>query len=113
MRAGDLNKRARFEALIPESDGAGGFREIWAAVITVWAQFSPERARERIQQGRIADNSAGVLRIRSSIATRGITQVHRVVLDDVTYNIRSIANPDQRNDMIEMSIETDGTQSQV
>lgn len=106
MRAGDLNKRARFEALVRTPDGGGGNDETWQPVATVWAQFSPERARERLQAGRLESAFAGVLRIRSSTTTRQITQQHRVVLDGVIYDIKSVANPDQRNDMIEMSIES-------
>lgn len=105
MRAGTLNKRARFEALVEASDGAGGFSRSWQPIMTVWASFTPERARERVQGGRLESAFAGVLRIRSSTAARQITQKHRVVVDDVTYNIRSSANPDQRNDMLEFSVE--------
>ncbi|QIB32639.1 phage head closure protein [Ancylobacter pratisalsi] len=108
-RAGDLNKRARFERSTPAPDGAGGNVLVWSELITVWAQFSPERARERLQAGRLASMFGGVVRIRSSQATREITQKDRVVLDGVIYNIRSVANPDQRHDMLEMGVEADGT----
>ncbi|WP_458760545.1 phage head closure protein [Afipia sp. TerB] len=112
MRAGSLNKRATFQNQVSVSDGAGGSTLTWADFTTVWAQFSPERAREKIQQGRIADNQAGALRVRSSTKTRQINDTFRVLLDGVTFNVRSGINPDQRNDMIEFAIETDGTQSQ-
>lgn len=105
MRAGSLNKRARFDALVELPDGAGGFTRVWQPVMTVWASFTPERARERVQAGRLGSAFAGVLRIRSSTAARQITQKHRVVVDGVTYDIRSAANPDQRNDMLEFSVE--------
>ncbi len=58
-----------------------------------------------MQSGRLESALAGVLRIRSSTAARQITQKHRVVVDGVTYGIRSNANPDQRNDMLEFSVE--------
>ena len=74
----------------------------------MWAQFSPERAREKIQQGRIASAQAGVLRVRSSTDTRLITDKHRVIVDGTTFNVRGHANPDQRNDMLEFVVETDG-----
>lgn len=106
MRAGDLNKRARFEALVRTSDGGGGYDELWQHLMTVWAQFSPERARERLQAGRLESAFAGVVRIRSSSMARTITQQHRVVIGGVTYDIKSVSNPDQRNDMIEMSVES-------
>jgi SPP1 family predicted phage head-tail adaptor len=111
MKAGTLNKRATFRSLVSTPDGAGGSTIAWADYVTVWAQLSPERAREKIQQGRIADAQAGVLRVRSSTATRLIDGKYRVVVDDVTYNVRGAANPDQRNDMIELVIDTDGTQA--
>lgn len=111
MRAGTLNKRALFQVEQETPDGAGGVAREWVESATLWCQFSPERGRERIQGGRLSSNFAGVLRVRSSATSRGITQVHRVTLDGVTYNIRSVTNPDQRNDMIEMVIETDGTES--
>ena len=108
MRAGSLNKRATFQRFTSVSDGAGGVTETWSDFATVWAQFSPERAREKIQQGRIADNQAGALRVRSSTQTRQIDATYRVSLDGVTYNVRSVINPDQHNDMLEFAIETDG-----
>ena len=108
MRAGDLNKRATFELLTRTSDGGGGWTEAWGSPLKVWAQFSPERGRERIQAGRVADNAAGVLRIRSSSQSRAITTQHRVTVDGAVWNIRSITNPDQRNDMLELTLERDG-----
>jgi SPP1 family predicted phage head-tail adaptor len=101
-------KRATFQSLQTTPDGGGGFTQQWTG-FTVWAQFSPDRAREKIQQGRIADNQSGVLRVRSSTATRAINDTYRVVLDGVTYNVKSNSNPDQRNDVIELLIETDGS----
>jgi SPP1 family predicted phage head-tail adaptor len=109
VRAGSLNKRATFQSLQSVSDGAGGSTQSWQDYVTVWAQLSPERAREKIQQGRIADNQAGVLRVRSSTATRLIDGTYRVLVDGVVFNVRSNINPDSRNDMLEFLIETDGT----
>jgi SPP1 family predicted phage head-tail adaptor len=111
MKAGTLNKRATFRSLVSTPDGAGGSTLDWADYVTVWAQPSPERAREKIQQGRIADAQAGVLRVRSSAATRLIDGKYRVVVDGVTYNVRAHINPDQRNDMLEFAVDTDGTQA--
>lgn len=112
MKISTLNKRATFQRFTSVSDGAGGTTKTWTDFAEVWAQFSPERAREKIQQGRIADNQAGALRVRSSTATRQIDATYRVTLDGVTYNIRSVINPDQRNDMLEFAIETDGVSGQ-
>lgn len=109
MKAGTLNKRATFQAFTTVSDGAGGTTKTWTDYQTVWSQFSPERAREKIQQGRISSASAGALRVRSSPEMRAVDATYRVLLDGVTFNVRGVANPDQRNDMLEFPIETDGT----
>lgn len=108
MKAGTLNKRATFRSLVITPDGAGGSTQAWTDYATVWAQLSPERAREKLQQGRIADNQAGVLRVRSSAATRLVNDTYRVVVDGVTYDVRSHTNPDQTNDMLEFIVETTG-----
>ncbi len=108
MRAGDLRKTARFLALVRTEDGSGGAVETWQAALVVRCQLSPVRAREAIQAGRLASAAAAVLRIRSSSASRSITARDRVEVDGVTYNIRSIVNPDGRNVMLEMGVETDG-----
>lgn len=108
MRAGSLNKRATFQALTTTPDGAGGSIVQWTDYTAVWVSMTPDRAKEKIQQGRIADNQSGVLRIRSSTISRLIDDTYRVVLGGTIYNIRSHENPDQRNDIIEFIIETDG-----
>jgi SPP1 family predicted phage head-tail adaptor len=110
VRAGLLNKRATFQALVTQPDGAGGTTTNWTDYITVWASFAPDRAREKIQQGRIADAQSGVLRVRSSTQSRAIDDTYRVVLGGVTYNIRSHTNPDGVNDALEFLLETDGSQ---
>lgn len=110
MRAGSLNKRATFQALVSTPDGSGGSVQAWVDYTAVWVSMTPDRAREKIQQGRIADNQSGVLRIRSSTTTRAIDDTYRVVLGGVIYNVRSYTNPDQRNDILEFIIETDGSQ---
>ncbi len=106
MRSGLLNKRAAFERRMLVDDNAGGNTEAWAPLVTVWAQFAPERGRERIQAGRLDAALAGVLRIRSSIESRGIVVTDRATIDGHVYNIRSIANPDQRGRVLELAIES-------
>lgn len=109
MRAGSLDQRVRFEKLERTPDGGGGHSERWVEYITVWGGFTPERARERIEAGRLATLFAGVLRIRWSPAASLIGQPDRVIIGGIAYNIRSAANPDQRRAMLEFGVETDGS----
>lgn len=107
MRAGSLDKRAAFQAQQAISDGAGGRTKAWVAYQTVWAQFSPERAREQIQQGRLSSRSAGVVRIRTSARMKLVDDTYRVLIDGKVFNIRSALQPSK--DMLEFAVETDGT----
>ena len=104
-RAGALNKRVTFQVESVTDDGGGGGALSWTDVVTVWGGFQPERGRERLQAGRLESAVAGVLRVRSSSATRALTAAHRVLIDGLAYQIRSITNPDQRNAYLEMTVE--------
>lgn len=105
MRAGTLNKRVVFEVQQRAGDGGGGGIVTWTEFVTVWGGYSPQRGRERLEAGRLEGASSGVLRVRSSPDTRQVTTAYRVKIDDIPFNIRSIANPDQRNREIEMLVE--------
>ena len=54
------------------------------------------------------DAQAGVLRVRAFSVTEAITPSHRVLIDGVAWNIRSVANPDRRSRVIEMVVEKAG-----
>jgi SPP1 family predicted phage head-tail adaptor len=105
MPAGPLRKRVTFEREMRTEDAGGGAAVAWGDPLTVWGQFQPERGAERLSSGRLESALAGVLRIRSSDAARQITADQRVTIDGIAHQIRSIANPDQRNRMIEMTVE--------
>jgi head-tail adaptor len=102
---GRLRKRVRFEQEVRNPDGAGGYALAWAEVLAVWGGLQLDRGRERVEAGRLAEAAGGVLIVRSSIASRAITPAHRVVIDGVAWNIRSIADPGQRNAELEMVVE--------
>lgn len=105
MRAGSLNKRVTFERRRAIDDGGGGGGIVWEAFLTVWGGLRPERGRERLEAGRLEAVVAGVLQVRSSSDARGVTEADRVVIDNVPHQIRAIVNPDQRNRMLEMTVE--------
>ncbi|RMF11097.1 MAG: head-tail adaptor protein [Alphaproteobacteria bacterium] len=105
MRSGSLRDRVVFEAESLTPDGGGGNMRAWVAAVTTRGQFIPERGRERLETGRLEAALGGVLRVRSSAATRAITPEHRVTINGDVFQIRSVSNPDRRNKMIEMSVE--------
>ena len=109
MISGNLNTIVEFQSLQRVDDGGGGYTEEWASKFLMRGQFSPERGRERIQAGRVADQMAGVLRVRSSEKTRQIDTTYRALMHGKEYNIRGVSNPDQRNDMLEFTVELYGS----
>jgi SPP1 family predicted phage head-tail adaptor len=111
ISAGRLDRMVIFQAETQTSDGAGGYSLSWSTVLTAWAEFRPERGRERIEAGRLEAALGGVLRVRSSVASRAITEGNRVLIpptgeaaeDGETYQIRSISDPDRQ--FREMTVE--------
>lgn len=108
MAAGPMRRRITFQEESQTPDGGGGYELAWSDIVTVWGSFQPERGRERIEAGRLAETLGGVIKIRSSAASRAITPGNRAVMSGVSYNIRSISNPDQRNKFLEMTVERGG-----
>ncbi|MGX9390513.1 phage head closure protein [Nitrobacteraceae bacterium UC4446_H13] len=113
MRAGSLKKRATFQKLTTVSDGAGGTTKTWADFATVWAGFLPENVKEKIQQGRIADQTAGRIVVLYSSLTAQIDGTFRVVIDGVTMNVKSRGiDIEQNRAELVFPVETDGVSGQ-
>ncbi len=105
MAAGPLRDRVTFQVEAAISDGGGGSALSWSDALTVWGGFSPGRAREQLEAGRLEGPVAGVLKVRSSTETRTITTAHRAMIDGEAYQIRSITNPDRQNRFLEILVE--------
>lgn len=108
MRAGRLNQRVTFQQESTVPDGGGGQTVSWlnvAGLVSIAAEFRPERGRERLEAGRLEAANAGTLRIRSFALSRSITEKHRVLIDTVPYQVRSIVDPDGRREMLELLVE--------
>lgn len=106
MPAGKLRNRVTFQAETQISDGGGGYQVGWGDVVANWsAEFLPERGRERIEAGRLAAPMGGTLKVRWSSETAAITEQHRVLIDGVPWNIRSVANEDRRHRFVTMTVE--------
>lgn len=105
MDAGRLNKRVTFERNVTAPDEGGGSTSAWTGVATVWGGFQPERGRERLEAGRLEAAVAGTLTVRSSSMTRAIDASCRVVIDGDRYAIRSIVDPTQKREWLEMVVE--------
>lgn len=107
MRSGSLDTRVTFRQLSSVDDGIGGRINSWIDFRSVWAQFSPERARERIQQGRMNEVQAGVVRVRITDAMESVDNKCKVLIGGILYNVKS-ATVVESDNMIEFAVETDG-----
>lgn len=105
MAAGRLNKRVTFQEETRTSDGGGGAAVAWQDVLTCWGGYSPDRGREKLEAGRLETSAAGILKVRSSIASRALGASNRVLIDGAAHQIRSVSNPDQHKRFLEFVVE--------
>lgn len=90
--AGALRERVAFDALVETPDGMGGHDRTWTEVAVVAAEFRYERGREDVQAGGLTGTASWKVRVRSSVATRGLTTEHRMrdVRRSVTHQVREV-----------------------
>jgi SPP1 family predicted phage head-tail adaptor len=105
MRAGNLRLNAQFQANVSIADGMGGVIDGWVTQFSQRARLKPVRGDEKVDAGDLVAQSQHKLIIRSSVQARTIKEGWRVIVDNVTYNIRSIINPDERNKALEITVE--------
>lgn len=105
MPAGPLNQRVAFTRPTRTDDGAGGVDIASVLQFTVWGQLIPERGKEALEAGRVQSSSMATIRVRSSSLTRQIDTDWTAVIAGASYQIRSIANIDQRREYLDLVAE--------
>lgn len=105
IEAGRLDERVTFYRRAVVTPRAGNERGAFAPLVTLWAEFLPERGRETLQAGRAVDVRAGILRVRDSDTARGITSADRVRIRGIDHRIATVALPTRRSGIIEMTVE--------
>lgn len=94
MRVGPLRHRVRIERKV--EDGGGPYGEpvtTWEPVITVWAQISPQSARETDAAGQTLGQTTYEITMRY----RELDYTHRLVHQGAIYDIREVRPPNVRN----------------
>lgn len=108
-RAGDLRERIIFEKReTGEDDGYGNVEDQWKIQFVVWANVAPKFGGEAVQAARLSGIQPYNITVRSSSDTRLIAVEWRArhERDGTIYNIRSITNPDQKNQYLELTTDT-------
>lgn len=107
MRAGRLRHRITIQENQPMTDAYGQPVENWVDVATVWGAVEPQRAVERF-----VDEANQLLASRTTLIViryrTGVSVESRVSWSGLTFNIRSIVNPDWRNRELQLTCEEVG-----
>lgn len=99
-----FSRRADLSDSSPPGDGYGNFDGDWQDQFTVWARCAPARGAESIQAARLAGRQPVVITVWSSSDTRQVRPEWRATdaRSGTIYNVRSIANPDERRQFLDM-----------
>jgi SPP1 family predicted phage head-tail adaptor len=108
MQAGELRHRLRFEARVTQdTDQYGGAVTDWAEQFTVAAAVKAKFGGEAVTAARLDGRQPLIVTVRQSSDTRQITTDWRAtdIYSGDVLNIRSIADPDDRGQWLEMLTE--------
>lgn len=104
--ASNMKQRITFQVEVQEVDDGGGYGLTWSDGSTVWAEIVSVANRsissEKFRAGQLEDKKVIVFRIRY---LSGITAKMRIKYDNRFFNIRSVNNIDEKNEIIEILAE--------
>ena len=102
-----LRHRITLQQEIKTADGAGGYTRSWQNVTDLWAEINIissrfRYGRERLYAGQIQSELTHkiIIRYRS-----GITASMRLLFENRVFNIRSIANLQENDEILELLVE--------
>lgn len=105
MRAGKLKDKVTFKRYMSVSDGQGGVIEKMAVLFETYCELQMMKGKEQISGGRMNASAAGVLHLRYCNEATSLTEKDIALIDEQTYNIRSIIDPDRRKQRLELVVE--------
>ncbi|WP_100961061.1 head-tail adaptor protein [Bosea sp. FBZP-16] len=106
--AGALTERVHFQKRDEQDDGYGNpVAGDWTTQFTEPARLQPKLGSEPVLAARLAGVQPFLLVVRSSVRTRAVTPAWRAVnaRSGAEYNIRTVANADERNGWLEMLVQ--------
>jgi len=105
-KAGLLRDRVTFERLTSHApDDYGNVSSGWSTLAARSADLRERTGKEAIEGGALADVATATMRCRSDAVTRSVTAADRVVARNITWAIKSVAQVDAKNTMIEFVLE--------
>ena len=105
VRAGRYRARAELQRMASTIDAYGNTTGNWSALATRSAHILERLGKEEIQGGAISDVRSATMRVRADSITRGLTAADRVSSRGQIWAIRSIAQVDAQDNVLELLIE--------
>lgn len=85
--------RVTFQRETRAPDGAGGYAQGWADVVTVWGRYLPGSSREAVEAGRLQESESGTLTVAASPETATLMSADRVLIRGVPFAIQGGPRP--------------------
>ena len=98
----DLNRPVTIERPVLTDNGAGGSATTWTKVCTAWAKMRPARGAERFREGQLTASTMETITIRY---IPNLDESWRVNFEGRLFNIRDIADLEERHIYLELSCE--------
>lgn len=104
--SGSLSERLTFQKREEVDDNFGGSYGAWVDQFDEPARLQPRLGSEPVIAARLTGIQPFTLTVRSSTRARAVTPAWQVVnaRSGTTYNIKAIANPDERGQYLEMLV---------
>lgn len=104
FEVGRMNRRVELQTTTRTVDDDGGFTEVWASVITVWADFEPPAAHnvERVLGGEVQALIGAVVRMRYYA---GVSSTWRLVEGTRIFDVRGVRDVENRHQWMELAVE--------
>jgi len=97
-----MRHRITIEQSVNTENESGGFTTSWDEVDIVWAEILPIRADEKLRFGKVNAEISHKITIRY---LANLTEDMRIDFGGRYFNIRSIINPQERNEYLEIIAE--------
>jgi len=101
MRAGRLRHKITIQEVTETADGMGGFTETWSEYTTAFASITPMKGMEALEHRKLGHETVHKVWMRYQ---SGISTKMRVVWGDRTMDMIDYRIPDERNEMIELTV---------
>lgn len=102
LRIGQLHHRVTLQSASETADGGGGFTATWSDIATVWARIEPLSGKERMTAQQLENPLTHRITIRHR---SGVDAKMRIKFGSRIFNIRSVLNPDEGNEVLELMAE--------